>query len=83
MRVSCYEKTLGLLLLSNNFSEEIEQTDFVFSHTQFFCLVMFGLGPGRTQFIVMSVWTNHSGGVPWDVSDSFSICCGENLPHNI
>jgi hypothetical protein len=38
-------------------SEEVEQTDFVFSHTQFFCLVMFGLGPGRAQFILMSVWS--------------------------
>jgi hypothetical protein len=62
MRVSCYEKARSLLLLFEQLSpKRLEQTDFVFSHTQFFGLVMFSLGPGRTQFIVLSVWTgNHS-----------------------
>ena len=62
MRVSCYEKTLASFTpFRKTVSEEREQIDFVSSHAQFFCLVMFSLGPGRTQFLVMSVWTNYSG----------------------
>jgi hypothetical protein len=73
MRVSCYEKTLASFSpFRTTVSEEREQINFVSGRSQFFCLVLFSLGPGRTQFIVMSVWTNHSGGGPCDVSDSFS-----------